>query len=100
MCQGDTDDDSDPLDGNRKGVWLFCLIRDVPSAPHQIYRRVSEGHKLNPHPNIPPVIEISEGPFPLCIVSPWMPNGNILQYTQMNPSANRLTLVRARRPEI
>jgi hypothetical protein len=32
----------------------------------------------------------------VCIVSPWIPDGNIIQYTQMNPSADRLLLVRAR----
>ena len=33
--------------------------------------------------------------FPLCIVSPWMANGNIIQYIKMNSGANRLLLVRA-----
>ena len=28
-------------------------------------------------------------------MSPWMSNGNIVQYTQMNQDANRLMLVRA-----
>jgi hypothetical protein len=45
------------------------------------------------HPNVLPIIEISEAPFPLCIMSPWMPDGNVMQYIRVNPSANRLTLV-------
>jgi hypothetical protein len=48
------------------------------------------------HPNILPVIEVSEAQFPFCVVSPWMPNGNITQYTQMNPGADRYKLVRSR----
>jgi serine/threonine protein kinase len=45
------------------------------------------------HPNVLPIIEISETPFPLCIMSPWMPGGNVAQYIKVNPGANRLTLV-------
>ena len=59
----------------------------------QIYRRVVEESRLNSHPNVLPVIQVSEALFPFCIMSPWMPDGNISQYTQMNPDANRLMLV-------
>ena len=54
-------------------------------------------NKLNSHPNILPVIGVSEVAFPFCIMSPWMPDGNITQYTQVNPVADRLVLVRAHR---
>jgi len=57
---------------------------------------VVEESKLNSHPNVLPVIRVSEGGFPLCIMSPWMPDGNITQYTKANPGADRLILVRAR----
>jgi len=73
------------------GTLSTCLL--------QIFRFVSEGNKPNPHPNVLPVIELSETLFPFCIVTPWMPDGNIIQYTQVNPSANRLVLVRVHRPE-
>jgi len=53
-----------------------------------------EQSKLNPHPNVLRVIRVSEELFPFCIMSLWMPDGNITQYTQANPSANRLMLVR------
>ena len=59
---------------------------------------IGEG-KLNPHPNVLPVIEVSETSFPLCIMSPWMPDGNIAQYTLKNLGANRLTLVSVHQPE-
>jgi len=61
---------------------------------YQIYRRLVKESKLNSHPNVLPVIRISEERFPFCIMSPWMQDGNITQYTQMNPGADRLTLVR------
>jgi len=66
-------------------------------ALYQIYRRVVEESKLNSHPNVLPVIRVSELLFPFCVMSPWMPDGNITQYTQTNPGADRLTLVRAHR---
>ena len=59
-----------------------------------------KGSKLNSHPNVLPVIQVSKGPFPVCIMSPWMPDGNITQYTQMKPGANHLILVRAPLPEL
>jgi len=62
---------------------------------YQLYRRVIEESKLNSHLNVLPVIRVSEELFPFCIMSPWMPDGNITQYTQMNPGADRLKLVRA-----
>lgn len=65
---------------------------------YQIYRRVIEEGKSGPHPNVLPVIEVSKGMSPLCIMSPWMENGNIAQYTKANPGANRLMLVCARPP--
>jgi len=52
----------------------------------------------NSHPNILPVTRVSEELFPFCIMSPWMPDGNITQYTQANPSADRSILVRLHLP--
>jgi len=56
--------------------------------------------KLNSHPNVLPIIQVSEALFPLCIMSPWMPDGNITQYTRVNPDADRPMLVGAHWPEI
>ena len=67
--------------------------RHTQFALSQIYRRVVD----NPHPNVFRIIRVSEALFPVCIMSPWMPDGNIVQYTKVNPGANRLILVRAHR---
>ena len=73
---------------------IGCVLN---SLSYQRHRRFVNETKLNSHPNVLPVIQVSEGLFPVCIMSPWMPNGNITQYTQMNPDVDRLRLVRAYR---
>jgi len=67
-------------------------------ASYQVYRRVMRDSKRNSHPNVLPVIRVSEALFPFYIMSPWMPDGHITQYTQMNPGVDRLMLVCARQP--
>jgi hypothetical protein len=56
---------------NRAGVWVMYIS----------------------HPNLLPIIDVSETLFPFCVMSPWMPDGNITQYTRVNPDTNRLMLV-------
>ena len=46
------------------------------------------------HPNIVPLIGVSEGPAPLSMVSEWMPNGNVRDYVKKNPETSRIHLVR------
>jgi len=72
--------------------------RHTQFVSYQVYRRVVGDSKFNSHPNVLPVIRVSEALFPFCIMSPWMPDGNITQYTQMNPGADCLMLVCAHRP--
>jgi len=67
---------------------------------YQTYRRVVKESNLNSHPNVLPIIQVSEALFPFYIMSPWMPDGNIAQYTKMNPGADRLILVCAHLPEL
>ena len=70
--------------------------RCIQFASYQVYRRAVEESKLNYHANVLPVIRVSEELFPFCIMTPWMPDGNITQYTKMNPGVDHLMLVRAR----
>jgi len=69
--------------------------RRTQFVSYQMYRRVIEESKLNSHPNVLPVIQASNALFPVWIMSPWMPDGNITQYNQVNPGADRLIHVRA-----
>jgi hypothetical protein len=80
---------------SRKYAALFFYQRRTECASCQTYRREINGDAPISHPNLVPIIEVSETRFPFCIISPWMPDGNISQYTKTNPDANRLTLVRA-----
>ena len=86
-----------PEDGRRGTATALFNRRRTQFALYQIYRRVIEDSELNSHPNVLPIIRVSETLFPVCIMSPWMPDGNIAQYTQANPEVNRLMLVRAHR---
>ena len=98
MFQGGSWTEADLPEGGRRGTAAVLFNRTCTQfARCQIYRRVIEESKLNPHPNGLPVIQVSEAPFPVCIMCPWMPDGNITQYTQTNPGADRLMLVCARR---
>ena len=74
---------------------LFPFMRDILSALYQTFCRGINGLKSISHPNVLPVVEVSETLFPLCIMTPWMAGGNIIQYTRVNPGANRLMLVLA-----
>jgi len=74
---------------------VLLIRRRIQFVSYQVYHRVIKDSKRNSHPNVLPVIRVSEELFPLCIMSPWMPDGNITQYTKMNPGADRLILVRA-----
>jgi len=79
-------------------VTVLFNWRRAQFTSHQIYHRMVEENKLSSHPNVISVIQVSEALFPFCIISPWMSDGNITQYTQMNPDADRLKLVRGHRP--
>jgi len=52
-----------------------------------IWRRLS-------HPNVLPVLGVSPKLFPLCVVTEWMIDGNIMDFTSKHPEVNRLRLVR------
>ena len=60
---------------------------------YQTFCHGTNGYMQISHPNLLPVLEVSKTLFPFCIMSPWMPDGNIIQYTKMNPDVNRLMLV-------
>jgi serine/threonine protein kinase len=49
--------------------------------------------RLN-HPNIVPTLGAGPDIAELCVVSPWMPDGDLLQYLQKIPGANRAEIVR------
>ena len=46
------------------------------------------------HPNVLPLlgVSVSKSPQHFRIISEWMPNGNVTEYTKSNPEVNRLRL--------
>ena len=58
----------------------------------RFYREIV-GWKQLSHPNVLPFLGVSKSLFPFSIISPWLPNGNILKFAQRFPSVDRLDLV-------
>ena len=86
-------------EGESGGIFKVPLISPVHyrrSAVAQRFCREIIGWKHLSHQNVLPLlgISMSTGPNCLLILSEWMPNGNVTQYTRSNPEANRLQLVR------
>ncbi|KAF9648292.1 hypothetical protein BDM02DRAFT_3096756, partial [Thelephora ganbajun] len=46
------------------------------------------------HPNVLPILGVSLELFPLCVITGWMIDGNIMDFTSKHPEVNRLRLVR------
>lgn len=50
------------------------------------------------HPNVLPfygIYNLNDDPLRVCLISPWMENGNIVDFLKRVPDANRTWLVRA-----
>jgi len=65
------------------------------SASTQWLCREIIGWKHLTHPNILPLLGVSVSADPRCffILTDWMSNGNVVEYTRSYPEANRLRLV-------
>jgi len=72
------------------------MVRSSFSNRGQTHRTLHQAYcqiRRLPHPNVLP-ITFSTAAFPFFIMSPRMPDGNIMQYIQKEQNANRLKLVR------
>jgi serine/threonine protein kinase len=79
----------------RKVTHPAFLIPLTPPANyhHQVFcKEVVMWRKIS-HPNIVPFLGLSEALVPLCMVSEWMPNGNVQDYVAKNPEISRVQLV-------
>lgn len=96
--------DFDPLGlvdvwkGNYHGnpVCIKAIRMRKKSNLEKIKKTFSPGdqeRRYSSHPNIIPIVQVSEGLFPFCVMSPWMTDGDIVKYTQSNSGANRLMLL-------
>jgi len=78
---------------NIKVVRGGISIRGSSADDNQRLYREIIGWKYVSHPNVLPFHGVSETLFPFCIISPWLSNGNIIEYIKKNQRANRLQLV-------
>ena len=76
-----------------RAIKKMCGYFYIGRTKRASFETFSSGHKSISHPNVLPIIKVSKTRFPFYIMSPWMPDGNITQYTQMNLGADRLMLV-------
>ncbi|KAF9643029.1 kinase-like protein [Thelephora ganbajun] len=79
----------DGLDVCVKRVWVFA--QGNPQATAKIFCQEVVIWKYLEHPNILPLRGVTMNPLQL--VSNWMPNGNLSDYIQNNPDADRLGLI-------
>ena len=56
------------------------------------YREIVKWKYLS-HPHVVPFLGVSESLLSFCILSPWLQNGDIVEYTRRYPAVNRLQLV-------
>lgn len=86
-------------DRNKTTKVMVFLIGRSPGIPWGTHFRLQRFckevllWKLLTHPNILTFYGASTRQNQFCMVSPWMENGNILNYTRKAPEANRLRLV-------
>ena len=66
-------------------------MRDLLSL-QKYFREVTVWKRLN-HPNIVPNLGAVSDVAQFCVVSPWVPDGDLLQYLGKNPGANRVAIV-------
>lgn len=66
------------------------LLPVLPLTSRQTLRGSALWKRLK-HPNIVPFLGVTTDPPQL--ISDWMPNGNVVEYMQLHPDADRLGLV-------
>jgi len=63
-----------------------------PDFNQRFYREIVAWKYLS-HSNVLPLLGASEMLFSFSIISPWLPNGNIIEYIKKTQGVNRLQLV-------
>ena len=72
------------------------ILRAIPAFNNswqRLFQEIIIWRRLS-HPNVLPVLGVSPKLFPLCVITEWMVDGNIMDFTQKHPEVNRLRLVR------
>jgi len=80
---------------DKKEVFAAKVFRANHGEDYKIkrfYKELTVWQRLN-HPNVVPSLGAASDIAELCAVSPWMPGGDLLQYLQKRPEANRLAIM-------
>jgi serine/threonine protein kinase len=78
------------------GISFFSFSIHNKLNPQKSFSQEAVVWRQLRHPNVLPFYGISEDAFEvprLCLVSPWMNNGNIMSYLEAQPDHDRLTSV-------
>jgi len=75
------------------GRGFTCNVNNVDDSWQRLFQEIVIWRRLS-HPNVLPVLGVSPKLFPLCVITEWMIDGNIMDFTSKHPEANRLRLVR------
>ncbi|KAF9648289.1 kinase-like protein [Thelephora ganbajun] len=65
---------------------------DLSKIKQRLFQEIVIWRRLS-HPNILPVLGVSQKLFPLCVITEWMTDGNIMDFTSERPEVNRLRLL-------
>ena len=79
---------------NRYAAKDFTCRHASDSSWQRLFQEIVIWRRLS-HPNVLPVLGVSPKLFPLCVVTEWMVDGNIMDFTAKHPEVNRLRLVRS-----
>ena len=69
------------------------MIEWAQPDPNQRFYREVVAWKYVSHPNVLPFLGVSHSLLSFSIITPWLQNGNIIEYIQKHRGANRLELV-------
>jgi len=84
------------VEDNQKRVYAARVFRvNMIGDEHKMkwyFEEVTVWKRLN-HPNVLPNLGASPDIAEFCVVSPWMPEGDLLQYLKNHPGANRVSIM-------
>ena len=70
-----------------------CMSCSELTSQTQLFCKEAVLWRRLKHPNVVPFLGVNSTLFELCIVSEWMPHGDINTYLRADPATNRLALV-------
>jgi len=82
-----------PKSSRYAGSDFACNVKRFDGSWQRLFQEIVIWRRLS-HPNVLPVLGVSPKLFPLCAITEWMVEGNIMDFTSKHPEVNCLRLVR------